>query len=209
MNQQEQQMIADLAERLRSAPAPQIDPQADDYIRRTIGSRPDALYILTQTVLLQQMALDHANERMRQMEQQAGQPGFLPGQPAPGPGSYAQSAYAQPVYEAPPPRSGFSGFLHNAVQTAAGVLAGEVAFDALSSIFSGGRGGGGFFSGGGGMMPGGETIVNNYYDDQGRDDSKFAQEADNSDQGVSQDIEDDRGDDSTGGGDDFSGDDSN
>jgi hypothetical protein len=206
MNQQEQQMIADLAERLRTAPAPHIDPQADDYIRRTIGSRPDALYILTQTVLLQQLALDQANERMQQMAQQPGQPGFLPGQPAPAQGSYAQSAYAQPVYEAPPPRSGFSGFLHNAAQTAAGVLAGEVAFDALSSIFGGHRGG--FFEGGG-IMPGGETIVNNYYDDQGRDDSKFAQAADDSDEGVSQDIEDDRGDDSSGGGDDFSGDDSN
>ena len=163
MNQQEQQMIADLAERLRNAPAPHIDPAADDLIRRTIGSRPDALYILTQTVLLQQMALDQANQRIQQMQQTTREPeqGFLPGQPS----GYAQSTYAQPAYEAAPPqRSGFSSFLHNAAQTAAGVVAGEVAFGALSSIFGGHRGG--FFEGGG-IMPGGETIVNNYYEDQG------------------------------------------
>jgi hypothetical protein len=205
MNQQEQQMIGELAERLRTAPAPQIDRDADDFIRRTIGSRPDAVYILTQTVLLQQMALDQANARIQDLEQGARVPqqGFLPGQPQ----GYAQSAYAEPVYQAPPPRSGFSNFLHNAAQTAAGVVAGEVAFDAISSIFGGHRGGG-FFEGGG-IMPGGETIVNNYYGDReqggfdpGRGDgnSRFEQAADDSDPGVSSDIEDDRGD---SGGDDF------
>jgi hypothetical protein len=218
MNQQEQQLIAGLAERIRTAPAPQIDREADDFIRRTIGTRPDALYVLTQAVLLQQMALDQAKARIQELEQGApsGQPGFLPGQPQPGysqPG-YAQSAYAQPVYEPLPQRSGFSNFLHNAAQTAAGVLAGEVAFDALSGIFGGHRGG--FFEGGG-IIPGGETIVNNYYgdDERGFDrgdggESRFAQMADDSDQGISPDIEDDR--DDSGGdfsGDDFSGDDSN
>jgi uncharacterized protein len=215
MNQQEQQMIAALAERMRTAPAPRIDPQADEFIRRTIGARPDAVYILTQTVLLQEMALDQAQARIQELEQatQPPQQGFLPGQ-QPG---YAQSAYAQPVYEAQPPRSGFSSFLHNAAQTAAGVLAGEVAFGAISEIFGGHRGG--FFEGGG-IMPGGETIVNNYYGDQqggGSDrgdggESRFAQAADDSDQGISSDIEDDRGDSGDGSGDnsgdDFSGDDS-
>jgi hypothetical protein len=132
--------------------------------------------------------------------------GFLPGQPS----GYQQSAYAQPAYE-PPQRSGFSNFLHNAATTAAGVLAGEVAFESLSSIFGGNRGGG-FFQGGG-IMPGSETIVNNYYGEDHRgvdsgsgDGSRFAEAADSSDQDISPDIEDDR--DSSG--DDFSGgDDSN
>ena len=219
MNQQEQQMIVGLADRIRTAPAPQVDREADDLIRRAIGVRPDALYILTQTVLLQDMALNQAKARIQELEQamQASQQGFLRGQPAAQPGyqqsGYAQSAYAQPVYEAPP-RSGFSNFLHNAATTAAGVLAGEIAFESLSSIFGGHRGG--FFEGGG-MMPGGETIVNNYYGDQdhggggGGGESRFAEVADNSDQNISSDIEDDR--DSSGdnfSGDDFSGgDDSN
>jgi hypothetical protein len=211
MNQQEQQMIADLAEQLRTAPAPQIDREADDFIRRTIGTRPDALYILTQTVLLQQMALDRAAQG-----QQGQSRGFLPGQqPGYQQSGYTQSAYAEPVYQEAP-RSGFSNFLHNAAQTAAGVMAGEVAFGALSSIFGGHRGG--FFEGGG-IMPGGETIVNNYYGDReggdgGGGESRFQQAADDADQGISQDIEDDRGDsggdDFSSGGDDYSGgDDSN
>jgi uncharacterized protein len=221
MNQQEQQMIVSLADRIRTAPAPQIDREADDLIRRTIGARPDAVYILTQTVLLQDMALNQAKARIQELEQamQAPQQGFLPGQGGYQQGAYAQSGYAQPgyaqpVYEAQPQRGGFSNFLHNAATTAAGVLAGEVAFESLSSIFGGHRGG--FFEGGG-IMPGGETIVNNYYGDQergggGDGDSRFAQVADSSDQDISSDIQDDRdnsGDDSSGG-DDFSGgDDSN
>lgn len=217
MNQHEQELIAGLAEKLRNAPAPQIDHEAEDLIRRTIGARPDALYVLTQTVLIQEMALDQAKSRIQQLEQGAGQPGFLGGQP-PAQGGYAQSAYSQPAYsqpvyaqppqpvyvEAPPQRSGFASFLHNAATTAAGVLAGEVAFESLSSLFSGGRGGG-FFGGqsfGPGMMPGGETIVNNYYEERGGDggfrdaggESRFAEVADSSDQDISPDIEDDRDD---------------
>lgn len=220
MNQQEQQMISDLAERIRSAPAPQIDRDADDLIRRSIGIRPDALYLLTQMVLLQEMALNQARARIQQMEQgaQAPQTGFLPAQPGYPQGGNSQPGYGQPQYAdpgyAPPRHGGLSGFLHNAATTAAGVLAGEIAFDSLSSLFGMGRGG---FFGGGGMMPGGETIVNNYYDDPRNPgsgdpgDSRFAQFADNSGQGISPDIEDDRGDsgdDSLGdfGGGDFGGD---
>ena len=213
MNQQEQQLISDLAERIRSATAPHIDPDADDLIRRAIGIRPDALYILTQTVLVQDMALNQAKARIQQLEQatQSPQAGFLPGQagyPQQGfsQSGYAQSPYAQPVYAEPQPQhGGFSNFLHNAATTAAGVLAGEIAFESLSSIFLGGRGG--FF--GGGIMPGSETIVNNYNGDEQRQgfdnaggDSRFAQVADHSDPGISPDVEDDRdfsGDDSSGG----------
>lgn len=209
MNQQEQQLISDLAERLRNAPAPNIDRDADELIRRTIGIRPDALYVLTQTVLIQDMALSQAKARIQQLEQAAQQPGFLPEQPGysqsgPAQGGYAQSGYAQSPYagQAYPPagyeephRGGLSSFLHSAATTAAGVLAGEIAFDSLASIFGGGRGG---FLGGGGYMPGGETIVNNYYETGGRPmvdtggESRFAQFAD-ADQDVSPDIDDDRG----------------
>jgi len=47
MTDQERQMIEALAKRIQDAPAPQIDRDADDLIRRAIGARPDALYILT------------------------------------------------------------------------------------------------------------------------------------------------------------------
>jgi hypothetical protein len=225
MTEQERQLISGLGDRIRNAPAPQIDRDAYDLILHTIGTRSDALYILTQTVLIQEMALNQAKAQIEELQRQPQgysnapqQGGFLPG-------SYQGSSYAQgPSYAAPPPPpppqqqsgGGFSGFLHNAAQTAAGVVAGEVAFDAISSLFGHrggffGGGGGGFF-GGGGVSPGSETIINNYYGDDhgdgrgdthGDGDSRFAQAADQ-DQDISPDIDDER----DNSGDDFSDDDS-
>jgi uncharacterized protein len=215
MTAQEQQLITDLADRIRNAPAPQIDRDAYDLILHTIGTRPDALYILTQTVLIQEMALKQAQAQLedlkRQTSYQTGPPqqgGFLPGSQQYPPSGYQNSGYQNAGYAAPPPLpssgGGFSNFLHNAATTAAGVIAGEIAFDSLSSLF--GHRGGGFF--GGGIMPGSETVVNNYYDDQGGvgnpgggGDSRFADVA-GQDQNISSDIDDER----DNSGDSFSGD---
>jgi hypothetical protein len=223
MTEQEQQMIAGLADRLKNSPPTHIDRDADDLIRRAVGAQPDALYILTQTVLIQEMALNQAKQQIEQLKQQtapqyANQPGgFLPGQGVP-------AGYAPAGYQPPPPSGGgmFSGFLHQAATTAAGVIAGDLAFEALGSLFGGhrggffGGGGGGFFDGGSGIMPGSDTVVNNYYGDQGGatggGDSQFADAANQSGDNMSPDIEDDRdsfaGDDSSfdsSGGDDGSG----
>lgn len=206
MTDQERQLLEELASRIQKAPAPQIDREADDLIRRSIGSRPDALYILTQTVLIQEMALNQAKQQVDELKRQRPPQSFLPNTPQPqsserpaGSGfrsssyqtGYApppapaqappplpqsqQPQYAQPEY-APQPEGGrFSGFLRNAAQTAAGVVAGEVAFSAISSLFGhhGGYSGGGgssFFGGGAGISPASETIINNYYeDDRGRE----------------------------------------
>lgn len=196
MTQQEQQLISGLAERMRSAPAPQIDRDADDLIRRTIGTRPDALYILAQTVLLQEMALNQTKAQLEELRRQ----------PAPGPqGGFLHSApseYQTPAYQqAPPPPpsgGGLSGFLHNAATTAAGVLAGEVAFESLGALFGhrGGffGGGGGFFGSPSGLVPGSETIVNNYYNDNDPTggDSRFGDAAAASGDQMSSDIQDER-----------------
>lgn len=193
MTEQEKQLITGLADQIRNAPPPQIDRDAYDLILHTIGTRPDALYILTQTVVLQQMALDQAKAQIEDLKRQPSAPqqgSFLPGGYQ-GSG-YQNSGYQSSAYAAAPPSGGgFSGFLHNVATTAAGVIAGDLAFDALTSLFGGGRGyyGGGGFLGGGG----GETVVNNYYGDDrgGGDDSRFAQAA-GQDQNVSPDIDDER-----------------
>jgi hypothetical protein len=208
MTAQEQQMISDLADRIRNTSSPTIDRDADELIRRTIGSRPDALYVMTQVVLMQQMALNQAKNQIESLQQQrpAGGGGFLQSgyaQPEYPPQGYApQQSYApQPGYAPQQSGGGFSNFLHNAVTTAAGVFAGEVAFDSLASLF-GHRGGSGFFGGGGGGA---------YFDDSQGGDSRFADVA-GQNQDISPDIEDDRdssgGDDFSGSGDDFSGDNS-
>jgi hypothetical protein len=213
MTEQERQLISGLGERIRNAPPPQIDRDAYDLILHTIGTRPDSLYILTQTVLIQEMALNQAKAQIEELKRQPDNYAPAPQQGGFLPGSYQGSSYAAPPPPPPPQQSGggFSGFLHNAAQTAAGVIAGEVAFDAISSLFGhhggGFGGGGGFFGGGSGISPGSETIVNNYYgDDRGdaRDDgdSRFAQAADQGED-ISPDIDDER----DNSGDDFSGDD--
>ena len=215
MTEQEKQLIAGLANRIGNAPPPHIDREADDLIQHTIGMQPDALYILTQTVLLQEMGLNQAKAQNEELRRQLGAPQY-----APQPGGFLPTQGAQPGYaqSAPAPSGGlFSGFLHQAATTAAGVIAGDLAFEALGSLFGHrggffGGGGGGFFSGGNPVVPGSDTIVNNYYGDQGGaggDDSQFGAAADRSGDDMSPDIEDDRdsGGDAfdSGGGDDGSG----
>ena len=199
MTEQEKQLIAGLANRIENAPPPHIDGEADDLIRHTIGAQPDALYILTQTVLLQEMALNQARTQIEELKQRLG----AQQQYAPQPGGFLPSQGGQPDYAAPqaapaPAGGRFSGFLHQAATTAAGVIAGDLAFEALGSLFGhrgGFSGGGGGFFGGNPIVPGSETVVNNYYGDQGGaggDDSQFASAADRSGDDMSPDIEDDR-----------------
>jgi hypothetical protein len=181
MTQDEHNMLADLANKIAQTPAPPKDPEAEDFIRRSIGSRPDALYLMTQTVLIQNMALQQAQHQIQDLQQRMSQPvpsgssagggGFLgQGAPppqysqqrsqyAPPPPQYASAPppYAAPAYAGPsvaPPPSGMSGFLRGAAQTAAGVAAGTLAVQGIESLFShheGFGGGSGLFGGGGGM----------------------------------------------------------
>src|SRR6516164_293791 len=243
MTDQERQMIEALAKRIQDAPAPQIDRDADDLIRRTIGARAEALYILTQTVLIQEMALTQAKAQIDELKQRVASAGessssFLGSNPAQRgpqtggweqesrfqqPGGYRGSSYQESGYQQPPvppppyappqPSGGgaFSGFLRNAATTAAGVVAGELAFSSLASIF--GHHSGGFFGGGGGFFdraspvsPVSETIINNYYEDDrdrggrddpsydaARDDDRYASGSDSGLQDVSDESDDGSG----------------
>ena len=222
MTEQERQLIQGLVSRIQNAPPPQIDRDADDLIRRSV-TRPDALYLLVQTVLVQDMAINQAKAQIDDLKQRA-TPAAAPGgshvpstflqnepnardpqpgnwgqetrvqQPAPQSNPYPGGSYPPPPTPSPAaPSSGFGSFLHSAATTAAGVIAGEAAFSALSSIFGhhGGYAGGSGFLSGAPMSPGSETIINNYYDeDRGRGgDRQFAADDD------VRNIDDDRNDD--------------
>jgi hypothetical protein len=210
MTEDERNMLNDLANKIAQTPPPPKDPEAEDLIRTKIGSRPDALYLMTQTVLIQNLALQHAQQQIQELQQRSGSPqissgsSFL-GQGAPSPRSgYAQSGpqqqYASPQQQYPPPPpqyapaqplpnpSGASGFLRGAAQTAAGVAAGGLAFEAINSLFShhgydGGFGGGGFGGGGFGGAPMEETVVNNYYDEPRGDNYRADDRDSNTDTG--------------------------
>jgi hypothetical protein len=206
MTQDERNMLADLANKIAQTPVPQPDPEAEDFIRKNIGSRPDALYLMTQTVLIQNMALQQAQHQIQDLQQRMSQPvqtgsagggGFV-GHGTP-PQYSQQSPYQQqgPQYSSPPPQytsappvapppSGMSGFLRGAAQTAAGVAAGTLAVQGIESLFShhSGFGGGGLFGGSGigGYAPPETVIENNYYGDpQGGGNDRFADTADTND----------------------------
>lgn len=169
MTPDERKMLSDLADKIAQTPAPPKDPEAEDFIRTRIGSRPDALYLMTQTVLIQNLALQQAQQEIQQLQQGASQgsaSSFLGQQTR---ASAPPPQYAPPQYAPPSPSvaapSGAPSFLRGAAQTAAGVAAGALAFEGIRSLFSHpGYGGLGGF-GGGYAPPIEETVVNNYYDD--------------------------------------------
>ncbi|WP_267257176.1 DUF2076 domain-containing protein [Coxiella endosymbiont of Ornithodoros maritimus] len=54
MNQNDQQLITQLPERLKKAQPMAKDSEAAELITQVIGSQPDVVYLLTQAVLLQE-----------------------------------------------------------------------------------------------------------------------------------------------------------
>ncbi len=73
MTPQEQQLLQGLTDRINQTTLDEKDPDAERYLGDTLGRNPDALYILAQTVLVQQYALDQAKQQLDQARQQAQQ----------------------------------------------------------------------------------------------------------------------------------------
>jgi len=147
MTPDERRMLLDLAVKFAQTPPAAKDPEAEEIIRTRIGSRPDALYLMTQTVLIQNLALDHARREIERLQQG--------GAAAPAASSFHGRSVSQPPppgWGPPPPlpppsygmpqASGFSGFLRGAATTAAGIAAGALAFEGIRSLFGGGLFGG-------------------------------------------------------------------
>jgi hypothetical protein len=206
MTPQEQEMLQGLIQRVNQTQLPEKDLDAEQMLQQTLGRNPDALYILAQTVLVQQYALDQAQKQLADLRAQQAQPkrttSFLgnllgqhdePTRPAPPPSpQYAPQpqytpvpGYSAPVAYAPSygaPQGG--GFLRSAAQTAAGVAAGALAFEGIESLMHGFGHAAGYGSGFGSF---GESerpeIINNYYGDSASEHSGH----------LSPDIEDRRG----------------
>jgi len=73
MTPQEKQMIDDLVQRIRTTQVQDKDDEADQYIKQTLAAVPDALYILTQTVLVQDYGLQQAQDQIADLQQQCGE----------------------------------------------------------------------------------------------------------------------------------------
>jgi hypothetical protein len=185
MTPQEQQMIDGLVDRIKSTQVTDKDTAAEQYLQQGLAGYPDAIYVLAQTVLVQQYGLSQAQQQIQALQaqlqqqqqqqpsgggsflshlfggsQQPSQPQYQPVNTGYPPPQYAPPvAYGQPVAYAQP-ASG--GFMRSALQTAAGVAMGEMAFQSMEGLFHG-FGGGGYGGGYGGGRP--EEVVNNYYGD--------------------------------------------
>ncbi len=132
MTPEERQLIAGLFDRVAATASTPRDPQAEAFIGEAVRAQPHAPYVLTQTVLVQQQALENASRRLAELEAQVkaqatppeetsflgsiGRSLFGGGQPAPAaprPNYEPSRAYApdpgyqrQPAYAPPPPQAG-------------------------------------------------------------------------------------------------------
>jgi hypothetical protein len=101
MTPQEKELITTLLDRLRNAGGQPKDPEADGLIRQALAAQPDAPYYLVQTVLIQDLALHNAQNRIAQLEQQV----TSAQQEAARPTSFLGSLFGRQPAPPPPPAS--------------------------------------------------------------------------------------------------------
>ena len=70
MNPDERQLITDLFQRMRSHGVPDKDREAEALINQHVRANPDAAYMLVQSVLVQEQALQATNDRVLELEDQ-------------------------------------------------------------------------------------------------------------------------------------------
>jgi uncharacterized protein len=206
MTPQERDLITALIDRLRAQASQSKDPEADALIHQAVAAQPDIPYLLTQTVLIQDMALHNAEHRIADLENQVAhgpaaapqaQTSFLGAAARSlgfgGPWGRAAAAAAQPAPVQPTPvapvaapaapmmvQGSGGGFLRQAATTAAGIAGGALLFEGIQSLFGPHYGSG--FLGGLQQQPGlSETVINNYYDDRGSGSGSNAAQLDPSD----------------------------
>jgi len=214
MTPQERDLIQSLLGRLQQQSNQPKDREADELIGRGMAAIPDAPYLLVQTVLIQDMALAEAQNRIKELEQRQSAPAptsFLGGARGSVPSTGPWARPAQPAPAAPPPVWGqpaaaapqavpqpmaplaspgaSSGFLRQAATTAAGIAGGALLFEGIRSLFGPHYGSG--FMAGMPSQPGiGETVINNYYDTPAPDAPDTQQAVWDTDQNTGQDYAD-------------------
>jgi len=147
MQSQERDLIAGLFGRLQPFESQPRDPEAEALIKDFVARQPASPYLFVQTVLVQEQALKAAQERIAELEAQAGAAsaaaGFLGSAPKIGPwGSQPQAAAPQapvpstrsPLQAALAPQPAGGGFLRTAMVTAAGVAGGALLFEGIRSL---------------------------------------------------------------------------
>lgn len=128
MSPQERTQLQAFLDQLVQARVPERDGDAGQMIQAACARQPDAAYLLVQRCLLQQQALQQAQDELSRLRQNKG--GFFDN------GSWGNSAL--PARPAPAAGAGLgSGWLGNIATTAAGVVAGGFLFQGIEHLLHG------------------------------------------------------------------------
>ena len=73
MTPQEQQLLQDLTAKINQTTLPDKDAEAEQFLGQSLGRNPDAVYIMAQTILVQNYALTQAQQQLEQLKQQVQQ----------------------------------------------------------------------------------------------------------------------------------------
>ena len=155
MDRNDQRAIESLFEKLDNVErqAPPRDPEAEIYIREQIARQPGAPYYMAQTIVVQEQALNAAQARIEELEQQPASRHssgggtfsgiFGDSQASRSAGSVPRvgrpdsEAPRQPFAQAQPPQRAGGGFLAGAAQTAMGVAGGLLLGNMIAGMFGG------------------------------------------------------------------------
>ncbi len=152
MNEQDRQAIEGLFSRLAEAEkqAGPRDAEADAFIKERVSGQPGAPYMMAQTIVMQNYALEQAQQRIAELERQSqaapangggifGVFGGNKAQPqAQTRGSVPAAGRTPAGAQTPPPPQqpgAGGGFLAGAAQTAMGVAGGVLLANALGGMF--------------------------------------------------------------------------
>jgi hypothetical protein len=114
MTPQEEKMLDDLMARVDSTRLEEKDPEAAQRIEEWSERNPEAAYILAQTVLVQNYALEQAKAQIQNLQQQMAQHPALPQQAKPTSflgglfGHKDESHSQEPAYAQPQPQQGYA-----------------------------------------------------------------------------------------------------
>jgi uncharacterized protein len=73
MTPEERQLLTTLADRIRNTPPQQKDMEAEQLLQQLVRERPGTVYILAQTVLMQDFALRNAQGQIEDLQRQLSQ----------------------------------------------------------------------------------------------------------------------------------------
>ncbi|HFB2047682.1 MAG: DUF2076 domain-containing protein [Hyphomicrobiaceae bacterium] len=161
MDANDRKLISDMFKRMQNVQSVQVDKEAEEFIHNCMRQNPTSPYLLVQSVLVQEQALKKADERIQILEREVAQrsekhtsnkKSFFGRGGVPAFGAKNRNVSSVPQSGSTPwqpatqqferqdgrrQTSGGSGFMAQAMTTAAGVAGGMLLASGISSLISG------------------------------------------------------------------------